>query len=145
MTFDEAEGTGDTADATTCCNTPTYPNVTSASSIVPGPGGGRVGAVLVSPFIKPGSTTDTPYNHFAMLCSVEDIFGVKHLGYAAQDGLQCFGKTSTQTRGVEQHQEAVVARGVHPARALVDGLVRTGWGEHAPVPPPRGVSTQRAR
>jgi hypothetical protein len=27
-----------------------------------------------------------------MLCSVEDIFGVKHLGYAAQDGLQCFGK-----------------------------------------------------
>ena len=92
VTFDEAEGAGDTADATTCCNTPTYPNVTSASSIVPGPGGGRIGAVLVSPFIKPGSTSDTPYNHFAMLCSLEDIFGVKHLGYAAQPGLQCFGK-----------------------------------------------------
>jgi hypothetical protein len=92
VTFDEAEGAGDTADATTCCNTPTYPNVTNASAIVPGPGGGRIGAVLVSPFIKPGSTSDTPYNHFAMLCSIEDIFGVKHLGYAAQDGLQCFGK-----------------------------------------------------
>ena len=65
---------------------------TSASSIVPGPGGGRIGAVLLSPFVKPGSTSDTPYNHFAMLCSVEDLFGLKHLGYAAQPGLQCFGK-----------------------------------------------------
>ena len=92
VTFDEAEAVGDSADATTCCNTPTYPNVTSASSTAEGPGGGRVGAVLVSPFIKPGTTSTTPYNHFAMLCSVEDIFGVKHLGYAGQSGLQCFGK-----------------------------------------------------
>ena len=27
-----------------------------------------------------------------MLCSVEDLFGLKHLGYAAQPGLPCFGK-----------------------------------------------------
>jgi hypothetical protein len=92
VTFDEAEGTGDTADATTCCNTPTYPNVESASSVVPGPGGGRIGAVLVSRFIKPGTSNTTPYNHFALLCSLEDLFGLKHLGYAAQPGLQCFGK-----------------------------------------------------
>ncbi len=92
VTFDEAEGTGETADVTTCCNTPTYPNVESASSVVPGPGGGRIGAVLISPFIKPGSTSTTPYNHFALLCSLEDLFGVKHLGYAAQSGLACFGK-----------------------------------------------------
>ncbi len=88
VTFDEAEIGG---DATACCNTPTYPNVT-AGSVTGGPGGGRIGAVLVSPFIKPGSTNDTPYNHFAMLCSLEDIFGLKHLGYAGQPGLQCFGK-----------------------------------------------------
>ncbi len=92
VTFDEAEAVGSGADATTCCNTPTYPNVTSASTITPGPGGGRIGAVLLSRFIKPGSTSDTPYNHFAMLCSLEDLFKVKHLGYAAQPGLQCFGK-----------------------------------------------------
>ena len=56
VTFDEAEAVGDSADATTCCNTPTYPNVTSASSTGEGPGGGRIGAVLVSRFIKPGTT-----------------------------------------------------------------------------------------
>jgi phosphatidylinositol-3-phosphatase len=91
VTFDEAEGDGDHADASTCCGTPTYPNVTSARAAAPEPGGGRVGAVLVSPFITPDTTTDTPYNHFAVLCSMEDVFSLEHLGYAAQPGLQCFG------------------------------------------------------
>jgi len=92
VTFDEAEAVGSSADATACCNAPTYPNVTSASTITPGPGGGRIGAVLLSRFIKPGSTSATPYNHFAMLCSLEDLFKLQHLGYAAQPGLRCFGK-----------------------------------------------------
>jgi hypothetical protein len=92
VTFDEAEAVGDASDATSCCNTPTYPNVESGGGITGGPAGGRIGAVLLSPFIAPGSTSATPYNHFAMLCSLEDIFGLQHLGYAAQPGLQCFGK-----------------------------------------------------
>jgi len=92
VTFDEAEAVGSGADASACCNAPTYPNVTSASTITPGPGGGRIGAVLVSPFIKAGTTSATPYNHFALLCSLEDIFKLKHLGYAGQPGLACFGK-----------------------------------------------------
>ncbi|MES2491574.1 MAG: alkaline phosphatase family protein [Pseudomonadota bacterium] len=56
-----------------------------------GPGGGRIGAVLVSPFIKPGTVSDVPYNHYSMLRSIEDIFDVPHLGYAAQPGLAPFG------------------------------------------------------
>ncbi|MEX1008580.1 MAG: alkaline phosphatase family protein [Acidimicrobiia bacterium] len=91
VTFDEAEFIGASADATSCCNAPKPPNVENASAIPPGPGGGRVGAVLVSPFIKPGSTNDTPYNHYGLLCSMEDVFGLKHLGYAGQPGLTCFG------------------------------------------------------
>jgi hypothetical protein len=55
-----------------------------------GPGGGRVGAVLVSPFITPGSVSDVPYNHYSMLRSVEDIFHLPYLGYAAQPGLSSF-------------------------------------------------------
>ncbi|HDR9488241.1 TPA: phosphoesterase, partial [Burkholderia aenigmatica] len=31
------------------------------------------------------------YNHYSMLKSVEDIFGLDHLGYAGQAGLQGFG------------------------------------------------------
>ncbi len=49
-------------------------------------GGDRIGAVLLSPFVKPGSTSDTPYNHYSLLRSFEDIFGIwEHLGFAADD------------------------------------------------------------
>ena len=63
VTFDEAEATGTTADASACCTKATPPNVPNASLIPPGPAGGKIGAVLVSPFIKAGTTSSTPYNH----------------------------------------------------------------------------------
>ncbi|HEU4642361.1 MAG TPA: alkaline phosphatase family protein [Gemmatimonadaceae bacterium] len=85
VTFDEALS----IDATSCCNEQPGPNVQKAG--VNGPGGGRTGAVLLSPFIKPGTVSDVPYNHYSMLRSVEDIFGLSHLGYAGQDGLATFG------------------------------------------------------
>jgi hypothetical protein len=33
-----------------------------------------------------------PYNHYSLLRSVEDIFDLGHLGYAADPGLQPFGE-----------------------------------------------------
>jgi hypothetical protein len=47
--------------------------------------------VLLSPYIQPGSVNQTPYNHYSLLRSVEDIFGLPHLAFAAQDGLKPFG------------------------------------------------------
>jgi len=91
VTFDEAEPTGTTADASACCTKAAPPNVPNASLIPPGPGGGKIGAVLVSPFIKAGTTSSTPYNHYAMLCSMENIFGLTRLGFAGEPGLKCFG------------------------------------------------------
>ena len=88
VTFDEAEAVGGDTDATSCYATPKPPNVPNASVLPAGPGGGRIGAVLVSQFIKPGSTNATPYNHYALLCSMEDVFGLEHLGFAAQPGLK---------------------------------------------------------
>jgi hypothetical protein len=55
-----------------------------------GYGGDRTGAVLLSPFIKPGTVSNVPYNHYSMLKTIEDIFGLDHLGYAGQPGLQGF-------------------------------------------------------
>ena len=63
------------------------------------PGGGITGAVMISRYIKPGSVSAQPYNHYSWLRSMEDLFGVKHggtdgkghLGYAAADGLRPFG------------------------------------------------------
>jgi hypothetical protein len=60
--------------------------------VVEGIGGDRTGAVLISPFIKPGTVTSTPYNHYALLKTLEDIFQVGgYLGYANQPGLVPFG------------------------------------------------------
>jgi hypothetical protein len=56
-----------------------------------GPGGGRVGALVISPFVTPGTTSDTPYNHYSLLRTVEDLFGLAHLGYAGANGLAPFG------------------------------------------------------
>lgn len=56
-----------------------------------GPGGGRVGAVVLSPFVKPGTVSNVAYNHYSLLRSVEDWFGLSHLGYAGQQGLRAFG------------------------------------------------------
>src|SRR3954451_3260992 len=85
VTFDEAED-----DASECCNEPMGPNTPNNGGPTPGNGGGRIGAVLLSPYIKPGSVNDTPYNHYSLLRSTEDIFGLPHLAYAAQEGLKPF-------------------------------------------------------
>ena len=87
ITFDEADG----GDATACCNEMPGVNTTNPGGATPGPGGGRTGAVLISRFIRPGSINDTPYNHYALLRSIEDLFALPHLGFAAQPGLQPFG------------------------------------------------------
>ncbi len=50
---------------------------------VTGLGGGRVGAVLLSPFIRGGTVSSTPYNHYSLLASIENAFKVPRLGYAA--------------------------------------------------------------
>jgi phospholipase C len=87
ITFDEADG----GDATSCCNEMPGVNTTNPGGNTPGPGGGRTGAVLISRFIQPGSINDTPYNHYSLLRSIEDIFALPHLGFAAQPGLKPFG------------------------------------------------------
>ena len=65
----------------TLLNTPTL----EEQIVINGYGGDQIGAVLLSPFIKPGSTSSTPYNHYALLKSIEDIFHLDHIGYAADD------------------------------------------------------------
>ena len=84
-----------------CCNQQPGPNLSgvrpSSSALVNTPalvenlvfngfGGDQIGALLISPFIKPGSTSDTGYNHYSLLRSLEDIYGIReHLGYAADN------------------------------------------------------------
>src|SRR5215212_3255835 len=85
VTFDEVED-----DASDCCKEPMGPNTPNNGGPTQGNGGGRIGAVLLSPYVKPGSVNDTPYNHYSLLRSVEDMFALPHLAFAAQDGLKPF-------------------------------------------------------
>ncbi|HVZ82601.1 MAG TPA: alkaline phosphatase family protein [Terracidiphilus sp.] len=114
ITFDESsyttsssvnQSTGqDTVDITfsgqTCCDQQPGPNLSGVrpgtftlvntptlveNIVINGYGGDRIGALLISPFVKPGSTSDTPYNHYALLKSIEDIFHLDYIGYAADD------------------------------------------------------------
>jgi len=117
VTFDESgytttQTTDPTSHATTvqllfpgglCCNqqpgpsiSTTYPRTFSIAAapgltyniVMNGFGGDVVGAVLVSPFVMAGSMSTTAYNHYSMLKSLEQIFGIStYLGYAGQTGL----------------------------------------------------------
>jgi hypothetical protein len=43
----------------------------------------RTGALLISPFLTPGSTDGTAYDPYSLLRSTEDLFGLEPLGLAA--------------------------------------------------------------
>jgi hypothetical protein len=87
-----------------CCEQQTGPNVVRPVThssvgnngltfqiVLSGVGGDRIGAVLLSPHIRPGTVSDVPYNHYALLRSLEDLFGLPYLGYAGQSGLVSLG------------------------------------------------------
>jgi hypothetical protein len=77
ITFDEAAN----SETTACCGEEPGPD--SPFPGITGPGGGRTGAVLISPFIKPGTTSAVEYNHYSSLASWETLFGVPRLADAA--------------------------------------------------------------
>jgi hypothetical protein len=91
ITFDEAEAEGGAADASACCNEAQFPNTPNNGGPTPGMGGGKVGAVALSPFIRGGTVTSHPYNHFSLLRSVEGLFGLPFLGYANTPNPGSFG------------------------------------------------------
>ncbi len=80
VTFDEADADGGNADASACCNETPGPAAAQPGEF--GPGGGRIGTVVLSPFIKGGTVSTVPYNHYSLLASLESIFGLPPLGQA---------------------------------------------------------------
>ncbi|MGH8232749.1 MAG: alkaline phosphatase family protein [Rhodanobacteraceae bacterium] len=84
ITFDESGG-----DASACCGEQRLPGGPKPG--LTGPGGGRVGAVVLSPFIRPGTRSTVYYNHYSLLRTIEHNFGLQPLGYAASPGVHVFG------------------------------------------------------
>jgi hypothetical protein len=102
ITFDQAFRTAPEPDTGSCCATPEYPNLPAPPApasteppatgpVKPTGGGGQVGMLLLSPYLAPGTVEkDAYYNHFSFLRSVEELFGLELLGYAAEPALTGF-------------------------------------------------------
>ena len=67
--------------------------------IVVGGRGARAGALLVSRYVPAGRTVRAPYDHYALLRTVEDLFGLGHLGHAADTGTKALGSDVFTTAG----------------------------------------------
>lgn len=105
ITFDEGDGElkpGDT-DATTPASTDPSADAADQGPGAPlpgifGPGGGRIGALVLSPLVKPGTSSQVVYNHYSLLGSVEDIFDLPYIGYAQVTTLNKFGADVYNTK-----------------------------------------------
>ncbi len=87
ITADESDGPQ--SDATACCGE--GPSTNSPLPGISGPGGGRIGALVLSQWTTGGTRSTTPYNHYGLLASLEDVWGLPYAGYAASPGLNRFG------------------------------------------------------
>ena len=89
ITFDESDGAG-AEGSSACCGERRLPGARFPPGFS-GPGGGRVGAIVLSKFVKPGTVSAVPYNHYSLLRTIEAIFDLPYLGYAAEPELRAFG------------------------------------------------------
>ena len=89
ITFDESDSAGPAGSAA-CCGEKPLPGARFRPGFG-GPGGGRIGAVVLSRFVKPGTVSAVPYNHYSLLRTVEAVFSLPPLGYAAEPDLARFG------------------------------------------------------
>jgi hypothetical protein len=96
---------------------------------LPGLGGGQTGAVLLSPFIKPGTVSISSYNHYSLLASIEDLFGLHRLG-EANDGVR-LGTSSRSLPPPAKTRAAWVPReGGRRTDDLRRGVTRTTGTSH---------------
>jgi hypothetical protein len=98
ITTDESEWNQSQQDSTSCCGEQPGPDTPMPG--ITGIGGGRTGALVIGRCVPGGAVDDGhAYNHYSLLRTVEDLFGITsggadghgHLGYAAGAGVTSFG------------------------------------------------------
>jgi hypothetical protein len=117
ITSAQAPQLGEHADLSACCVVPEYPNLPPAAAppvskgaVKTSGGGGRVGMLLISPFVKAGTVAEESlyYNHFTFLLTLEELFGLEKLGYAAEPALLPFesGETGVFNAAAAEKEES---------------------------------------
>lgn len=106
ITAAQAPQAGERIDGRACCLAPEYPNLPGApagsatappapaapaatsyteESVLEAGGGGKVGLLMISPFVEPGKVEEAEYaNHFTLLRTLATMLGVEPTGYAAE-------------------------------------------------------------
>ncbi|HEX4730006.1 MAG TPA: hypothetical protein VH299_01995 [Solirubrobacterales bacterium] len=96
-----------TTPSTSTTGTPTSTTETTATeeteettttyteeSVIPTGGGGKVGLLMISPFVEPGKVEEAEYaNHFTLLKTLETMFEVEPLGYASEEEMPTLSPT----------------------------------------------------
>lgn len=101
ITSSQAPQTGPNADPSACCVDPVYANLPppaeaapTTGAVKPSGGGGKVGLLLISPFVEAGTVNETAYfNHYSLLLTLEELFALEKTGYAAEPALVPFDET----------------------------------------------------
>ena len=100
ITASQSPQTPEAPDTSSCCISPAFPNLPAPPAEAPatGPvkptgGGGRVGLLLLSPFVEPGTTSETYFNHFSLLATIEELFSLEKIGYAAEPAITGFDES----------------------------------------------------
>jgi phosphatidylinositol-3-phosphatase len=92
ITADESDGPAE--DSAFCCGEDVTPGPNAMFGTGPGItgfGGGRIGALVISHFTRPNTWSTTPYNHYSLLGSLEELYRLPKLGMASMDDLPVFG------------------------------------------------------
>ena len=106
ITSSQAPQNVEAPDTSSCCISPTFPNLPAppveapaTGPVKPTGGGGRVGLLLISPFVEPGTTSETYFNHFSLLATIEELFGLEKIGYAAEPAITGFDESIFNAAG----------------------------------------------
>lgn len=83
--------------------------------------GRRVGALIVSPFVRSGTRTDESFNTYSLLKSLERLFGVPLLGHASEPDVAELGGQVYRSASNTTLASAAAARGTRTGRQL------SGW------------------
>ena len=91
-TTDTTAGLTTTTDTTaTAPTTTTAPLSLGTGETTPTGGGGQVGLLLISRYVKANTIDVIDYfNHFSLLATIENMFGLHRLGYSGAPGLPVF-------------------------------------------------------
>jgi hypothetical protein len=130
ITSSQAPQSGPKLDTSACCASPAYPNLPAPATTEPpaGPvkptgGGGRVGLLLISPFVAPGTSDESGYfNHFSLLLSIEELFGLEPIGYATEPALAAFDGSVYNAAESTAPTTAGGTAGSSAIRALMRGI-----------------------